>query len=211
MLPVCLLAGRWSQSLVDVAGNEEVETAVAVVIAPCGGAGPVAELNAGLLGNVRECAIVIVAIEAVLADVGDVNVGPAVVVEVGDGDACAPAFVCNACLRGDVRECAVVVVAKERGVGRGRFARKGIHCRPVDDIDGEPAGVVEVDEPDARAFGLYDVALVGGSHLVGPAGEARLLADVFKDNGAGFDEVVCGGGAVLGVDEGGVGGVGLLA
>ena len=137
---------------VDVAGNEEVEVAVTVVVAPGGRAGPVAELDAGLLGDISECAVMIVAIEAIFADVGDVDIGPAVVVEIGDGDAGAPAIVGDSGLGGDVCECAVVVVAKERGVGWGGFAGERVDCGAVDNIDGEPAGVVVIDEAERRSL-----------------------------------------------------------
>ncbi len=103
----------------DVAGDEEVEAAVAVVVAPGGAGGPVAERDSGFLGDVGEGAVVVVVVEAVLAEVGDVDVGPAVVVVVGDGDAEAPAFVGDAGFGGDVGEGAVVVVMEERGVWRG--------------------------------------------------------------------------------------------
>ena len=93
----CLVgSGWWSQVVVDVAGDEEVEPAVAVVVAPGCAGGPVAESDAGLLGNVGERAVVVVVVEAVLAEVGDVDVGPAVVVVVADGDAESPAVVGDA-------------------------------------------------------------------------------------------------------------------
>ena len=150
-------------------------------------------------------------VEAVFADVGDVDVGPAVVVKVGDGHASAPAIVGDTGLGGDVSEGAVVIVAEERGVGWGGFAGERVDRGTVDNIDGEPAGVVVVDEADAGAFGFDDVALVGGSHLVGPVGEACFFADVFEDDRAGFDEAACGDGPVLRVEQGGVGFAGGLA
>ncbi len=110
--------------VVDVAGDEEIEPAVAVVVAPGGAGGPVAERDAGFFGDVGEGAVVVVVVEAVLAEVGDVDVGPAVVVVVGDGYAEAPAVVGDAGFGGDVGEGAVVIVVEERGV------RSGCLCRP---------------------------------------------------------------------------------
>ena len=59
-----------------VAGNEKVQLAVAVVIAEGRSGGPdrccSAHGNASLLGDIRESAIAIVAVEPVLAEVGDV-------------------------------------------------------------------------------------------------------------------------------------------
>ena len=126
-------AGRADSTVVvDIAGNEEVEPAVAVVVAPGGAGGPVAERDAGLFGNIGEGAVVVVVVEAVLAEVGDVEVGPAVVVVVADGHAEAPAVVGDAGFCGDVGEGAVMVVVEERGVGRRRFAGQGARrCEPL--------------------------------------------------------------------------------
>ena len=108
---------------VDIAGDEEVEFAVAIVIAEGGAVGPVAERDAGLFGDVGKGAVVVVVIEAVFAEVRDVEVGPAVVIVVADGDAEAPALVGDAGFFGDVGEGAVVVVVEERGFGGGRLCR----------------------------------------------------------------------------------------
>ena len=106
----------------NVAGNEEIELSVSVVIAEGSAGGPGADLNARGFSYVSERAIVVVAIEAVLAVVGDVEVGPAVVVVVADRAAEAPAVIGDASHLRNFRERAVVVVAKERGVRRSGFA-----------------------------------------------------------------------------------------
>ena len=79
-------------------------------------------VHTGLLRDVGEGAVVVVVVEAVLAEVGDVDVGPAVVVVVADGYAEAPAVVGDAGLGRDVGEGAVVIVVEERGVRRGGLA-----------------------------------------------------------------------------------------
>ena len=81
---------------VDVAGDVEVEIAVAVVVAPGGAGMPVAEGDAGLFGHVGKRAVMVVVVEAVLAVVADEEVGPAVVVVIGHGAAVTPAVVLDA-------------------------------------------------------------------------------------------------------------------
>ena len=51
---------------VNVAGNEQIETAIPVVVAPGRSGRPVAEGHAGLFGDVGERAIVIVVVEPIL-------------------------------------------------------------------------------------------------------------------------------------------------
>ena len=190
---------------VDVAGDEEVEFAIAVVIAEGCAGGPVAELDAGLFGNVGKGAVVVVVIEAVFAEVRDVEVGPAVVIVVADGDAEAPAFVGDAGFVGDVGEGAVVVVVEEGGFGGGGFAVVGVEGGAVDEVDVEPAVVIVVEEGDAGADGFKDVLLFGRAHGVAPGGEAGLFRDVAENDGSGFDEAAGGDGALFGIENGGEG------
>ena len=130
---------------VHVAGDEEIEPAVAVEVAPGSAGGPVAERDAGFFRDVGEGAVVVIVIEAVLAEVGDVEIGPAVVVEVADDSAEAPAIVGDAGFGGDVGEGAVVIVVEERGVRRGGVAGFGLEGGAVDEVDVEPAIVVKVE------------------------------------------------------------------
>ena len=108
----------------NVAGNEDIEPPVAVVVAKARPGGPVAQRDAGRFRNIGEGAVVVVVIETILAVVGDVEVGPAVVVEVANRHAEAPAVVGHAGLVGDVGECAVVIVVKERGMRAARPCRR---------------------------------------------------------------------------------------
>ena len=110
----------------DVAGDEEVEASVAVIISEGRSGGPVAEGDTSLFSYVGEGSVVIVVVEAVFPEVGDVDVGPAVIVEIADGYAEAPAVVGHAGFFSDVGEGSVVVVVEERGVGRGGFAGEGV-------------------------------------------------------------------------------------
>ena len=68
----------------------------------------------------------IVVVEAILAEVGDIHIGPAIVVVVADGHAKSPAIVGHAGFGRDIGKCAVVVVVKEGGVGRGGFSGQGV-------------------------------------------------------------------------------------
>ena len=196
---------------VDVAGDEEVELAVAVVVAPGGAGGPAADGDAGFFCDVGEGAVVVVAIEAIFAEVRDVDVWPAVVVEVADDGAEAPALVGDAGFFGDVGEGAVVIVVEEGGVRGGRFAVFGGEGGAADKVDVEPAVVVVVEEGDAGADGFEDDVFLGGAHFVLPGGEAGLVGDVHKDDGAGLDEAAGGDGAVLAIEDGGVGAAGVDA
>ena len=88
----------------------------------------------------------IVVIEAVFAEVADVDIGPAVVVIVCNGYADTPALVRDASFFGDVGEGAVVIVVKERRLWvQGAFSVPGVGGGSVHQIDVEPAIVVVVD------------------------------------------------------------------
>ena len=77
----------------NVAGNEQIKAAVAIVIAKAGACGPVAESNARALGDVSKRAVVVIAVEAVFAEVCHVEIRPAVVIKVAHGHAKTPAVV----------------------------------------------------------------------------------------------------------------------
>ena len=104
---------------VHIAGDEQIEPAIAIIVAKGRPARPVAQLHAGLLRGVGEGAIVVVVIEAILAEIGDEQIGPAIVVIVADGYSEAPAVVGHACFCRDIGKGAVVVVVEEGGVGAG--------------------------------------------------------------------------------------------
>ena len=195
------VAGLRLEVVVDVAGDEEIELAVAVVVSPRGSGGPVAEGDAGLLCDVGKGAIVVVVEEAIFAEVGDVEVGPAVVVVVTDGNAEAPAVVGDSGLGGDVGEGSIVIIVEEGGVWRHSFVVHGRNGAAVDEVDVHPAIVVVVEQSDAGADAFDDVLLVGGSHLVVPLGEASLSGDVLEDDGAGLDGSSDGDGAVVGIED----------
>ncbi len=93
-----------------------------IVVAPGGSGGPASEGDSGFLGYVGKGAVVVVVEEAVLAEVGDVDVGPSIVVVVADRYTESPAFVGYSGFVGEVGEGAVVIVVEEHGAWRRLFA-----------------------------------------------------------------------------------------
>ena len=73
--------------------------------------------DSGLRGDVGEGAIAIVAVEDVLAVIGDEEIVAAVVVVVADADALSPAGVTEAGFGGDVGEGSVAIVFEEMEIG----------------------------------------------------------------------------------------------
>src|ERR1700758_3499300 len=128
--------------VVDVAGDKQVKAAITVVIAPGSAVGPVSQCDSGLLANIRKSAIVVIAIEAVFAEVGDEDVRPAIIVKVADRHTESPAVVGHACLGGHIGERAVVVVVKERGMRRCGFAGKSVVGGAVHEVNIKPAVIV---------------------------------------------------------------------
>ena len=139
----------------------------------------------------------VVAVEPVVAEVGNKDVGPAVVVEIRDGHAEAPAVVGDAGLVGHVGKGSVVIVVKERGMGRGALAAERIVGRAVHQIDVEPAVVVVVDQAHAGAVGLQNVFLLRRAHFMAPAGKPRGLGHVLEDHRALFHKPAGGDGPLV--------------
>jgi hypothetical protein len=124
---------------------------------------------------------VVVAIEAVLAVVGYIQVRPAVVVVIANRASVSPAVVGYAGLFRHVGEGAVVIVMEESRVGRGGLAGKRIVCGAVHQINVEPAVIVIVQETNAGAFGLEDEALLRRACRVMPARKSRGLGNILED------------------------------
>ncbi len=205
-------AGRWwlvRHVVVNIAGYEEVQAAIAVVVAPCRSGGPVAELDAGLFRDVGEGAVVVVVVQPVLAVVRDEDIGPAVVVVIAHDRAEAPAIVRNACFGGDIGEGAVVIVAEEGGMRRRCFPGERIPCAAIDEIDIKPAVIVVVEQSDSGADRLEDERLRRAAHHMVKGAESGFCSDVLKDHRAALDEAARGDGAVLGVEHGFMGSPGV--
>ena len=116
--------------------------------------------QARLLGDVGERAVAVVAVEDVLAPVGDEEIVEAVVVVVADGDRRRPAGARQAGLRGHVGERAVAIVLVQ---AVGRAGGRAFEARAAEDEDIQPAVVVVVEEGDAAADGFEDVGLGVGA------------------------------------------------
>jgi hypothetical protein len=79
-----------------------------------------------LLRHIRKGAVMIIAVEAVLAVVAHVDVGPAVVVVVGDADAVAPAVIGDAGFFRHIGKGSIVVVVEQGGLWSGFLAVEGV-------------------------------------------------------------------------------------
>ena len=108
--------------ILDVAWNKEVRAAIAIVVSPCGASGPSAQSDTRLFRYVGKCAVMIVMVEAVFAEVGNVDIGPAVVVVVRHGHAESPAFIGDASFFRDIGKRSVVIVVQKHGAGSGFLA-----------------------------------------------------------------------------------------
>ncbi len=143
----------------DVAGDEQVQPAVAVVVPEGAAGGPASHGNARRLGHVGECPLSRVAVEAVRPEVRDVEVRPTVVVEVAHAHALAPPAVGHAGPGRHVGEGPVTVVVEEGSGRRLLLAPQRREGGAVHEVGVQPAVVVVVHEGDAGAGGLQDVVL----------------------------------------------------
>jgi hypothetical protein len=126
--------------------------------------------QAGFPGHIGEGAIAVVAIEAILAVIGEKEILEAVVVVVPNANALRPSDIDQARLDGDIRECAVAVVLVEAIGGAGWGVLKS---PAAEDEDVHPSVVVVVEEGAAGCHGLDDI------------GEAVLLAAYSRLSQAG--------------------------
>src|SRR5262249_42320385 len=133
-----------------------------------------------------ERSVAVVAVEDLVAVVGDEQIGVAVVVVVAGADALAPAAAGDAGLRGDVGERAVAVVPIEMAHWCGVVRRR--QAGAVDEKDVRPAVVVVVEDRDAAAGRLEDVllgALAADDGAGLETGRRRQIAEVRNRPGNG--------------------------
>ena len=123
-------------------------------------------------GDVGEGAVAVVAVEGVLAVVGDEEVVPAVVVVVADADALPPAGAGEAGFDGDVGEGAVAVVFEEMAGRRSWPFGEAFEAGAVDEEDVEPVVVVVVVEGDSAAGGFEEVFVLVLASVDGAGVEA---------------------------------------
>ncbi len=167
--------------VVGVLPDEEVEVAVAVVVAPGGARPPGRVPDAGLRRVVREGAVAVVVVQDVAPVAGHEQVHESIVVVVRRDGAHAVARVAEAGLLGDVRERAVAIVAEEtaaRPLGLRRRQRARLH-----DVEVHPAVVVVVEPGQPRADHLGQAVLGRRTPIVHETEPGR-IGDVRERDGA---------------------------
>ena len=112
--------------VMNVAGNEEIETPVSIVIAEGCAVRPVTQTNSRFFAYVSECAVVIVVVQTVIAVIGNKDIRPAIVVKVADGHAEAPSVVRDTRFGCHIGKGPVVVVVEERGMRRSLLSAQCI-------------------------------------------------------------------------------------
>src|SRR6266404_7617294 len=127
-----------------ISGDEEVDVAIAVVIAPGSASHKAAAADAGFFGDVFKFAVAEIAVQDAAGIAGDEKIELAVVVEVSHGDAHAPAFAGQACCGGDVLEGAVwlLVIESDHGIAAGAEA---VDRGAVYEGDVEPTVVIAIE------------------------------------------------------------------
>src|SRR5712664_1923829 len=114
--------------------------------------------HAGFVAYIGKRAVAVVAIQNILAVIGDVEVDPAVIVVVTHTNALAPSGVGQPRLFRDVAEGAVMIVAIQ--MVRRSFSRgESLEFGPIDDENVRPAIVVVVENRNARPGRFDDVLL----------------------------------------------------
>ena len=115
---------------IHVAGDEQIQMTVTVVVQETAAGAPARprSRDAGSFRDVRERAVAVVAVEHVVAPVGDEQIVEAVVVVVADATGLPPAGMGQPGLRGDVGERAVAVVVEQVAGGLRCPAPSGRGC-----------------------------------------------------------------------------------
>ena len=143
---------------IQVIRDEQVQFAVAIVVDQGAAGAPAGSLPAqtGLLRDVGEGAVAVVAVQDVLSPVGDEQIVKAVVIVVADARPPTPSRSAQAGLVRDIGERAVpIVLVQPVRAPCGRPLEAG----PAEDEDVQPAVVVVIEEGAAAADGFDDVAL----------------------------------------------------
>src|SRR4029077_2091917 len=163
------------------------EIAVVVVIAESRAGAPATGIaHAGFSSDVGERSIAIVVIEHGAVEISNVEIFPSVVVVVANRQAEAPSTVRDPGFGAYVGEGAVVIVAVEL-VGMALAGAHVFQGGAVDQEDVHPAVVVVIEDGDASAHGLNDVAF-----FQAPAGEMEIDAGGARDVGKGYGACGCG-------------------
>src|SRR2546429_2259325 len=164
---VFLIAAEGGQFInvnVDVAGNEQIDESVTVIVSPGCASAESAAGHSRFVGHILKLAVAHIAIERIAAVAGDVDIGKSVIVVIGDDDAHAPAFARQAGRLGDVMEFEAGVLMVERDHGIASIAET-IDGGSIHGDDVEFPVVVAIDQASASAHGFHDVAFFWGRNV----------------------------------------------
>jgi len=153
--------GRSGYVELHIIGDEKIEMAISVVIeksASCTKAISGME-EARRRSDVGECAVSVVAIETVVAVVGEEKIFETIIVVVAHANAIGPAGIVQSGLCRDISECPVAIVVVEVIAGAGWTTRKSAATK---EKDVHPAIVVVVEEGAAAAHRFDDVGDLTG-------------------------------------------------
>src|SRR5271156_441366 len=208
-LDTAFAGDRWMIGIeFNVAGNKEIEKTIVIVITPGRARRPSAQRDSSFFSNVGKGAVVIIVVEAVLAEIRNVDVGPAIVIVIANHGAKAPALVGDSGLVGDVGKGAVVIVVEQHGPRWSFLALQRGKRGPVHQIDVEPSVIVIVEKSNARSGRLENRVLLGTARLVMKLIEAGGVGNVSEDDGSAVDKTACGNRAVESVLDRSVRGTG---
>src|ERR1043166_1528524 len=172
---------------VDVVGDKEIELAVLVVIEEGTAGVPAFQplrreacglRDAGLLRDVRELAVAVVAIQDAIAPVRHKEVVITVVIVVADATTLTPAGARKTRGEGYVSECPVPIVLVKAAGWFVAFARLRLEARAVDQEDVQPSVVVVIEKrnPAARCLQEEPVLLLASEDRFGM--QPRFARDV---------------------------------
>src|SRR5947209_4102855 len=127
-----------------VARHEQIKAPVVIVVAPTGAGRPAVKGNPGFFRDVGKCSVMVVVIQAILAEICDVEVGPAIIVIIADCDAESPTPVSYAGRVCCVSKRSIVVIVQEHGPRCRLLAFEGGECGSVQQIYVQPAVVIVI-------------------------------------------------------------------
>ena len=145
---------------VDETTDEQIESAVIVIIEPDRAGSPSGGGDPCLLRYISEGAVTVVAVENAAPILGHVQVREAIGVVIADGDAHAITTTSNTGRFGDIGEGTVAVIAVERVAQRLRWS-EDVAFPAIDEINVHPAVVVVVAKGASGARGLRKVFFRG--------------------------------------------------
>ena len=114
-------AWKIAESEVHIIRDQKVQESITVVITKSSSSRPPPICDSRCFGNVRECAIAIVAIQDVSAKTGHIDIWPAVIVVISYGATHRKAGITDAGLIGNIGKCSIPIVTVEHAAGSLTF------------------------------------------------------------------------------------------